>query len=612
MRKITVDLKSQVRFARSIIEALFFDIAAGRPLVLRKSLARDLETILSRMDNEGLSFCTITLPSLSKAMFQSFRTGHLVVPSGFRRAKGTSLPALLQGLMKEIYTVDGYLLPQASPASISEVLQVCGLGYKLCVPQSAQREQAVIDAFLQTESDLCELEESFPAGSLTLELAKSMIEEVFHWKRPDGSLVFDPKEVIPRHGPGAVATGERGHRKWEFRRKYTDIHEFYPYYEYFTPSRKGLLDRIAWYRGLKTEIRGVAKVSLVPKDSRGPRLISAEPLEYQYIQQGLWREMLKLFETHPFTRQHVNFRDQGPNRELATAGSRTEKCWVSWATLDMKEASDRVSSRLIYEMFERVPTVRRALFAARSHSTKLPSGEIVDLHKFAPMGSAICFPIESIVHYVLAIAIIVRNTALSRSEARRCVYVYGDDLIISPEYAELVMEQFPRFGLKFNPDKCFIHGPFRESCGIEAFKGVDVSPARWRKPWSKRLDAVTAQAQSQFATLLYSRGYCTAAEVVWKELERRLVKLPTVPLSMDVGYLCRRTRLQHIHSPHRFRKNLRLQKLEHNAYVIGVKSHDLGRCGWEMLHEHLLTGSVASTEVSVYSSLKRRWIGLLG
>jgi hypothetical protein len=453
------------------------------------------------------------------------------------------------------------------------------LGYKLALSCGPDRDSKVICGFITTELEINPDNNEELRNNITtdtdingkqyrvIQLGQHLVSEIF--------AEFNPLDIIPKHGPGAVASGEEGRSKWEFKVKYEPLHAVYPYFEYFVSCRGELYDRLSWYRNLQSEPKGTAKVILVPKDSRGPRLISEEPLEYQFIQQGLCRRLMPWIERHPLTSGRVNFKSQVVNRDLAMLGSRYDTV----ATLDMKEASDRVSSLLVRTLFAKLPLMLRALFAARSHRTKLQDGTVLDLHKFAPMGSALCFPIEAIVHYVLAVASIVEG-GYPLKEALRSVWVYGDDLIIDRQCVPHVLEHFPRYGLRFNLDKCFIQGPFRESCGMDAFKGVNIAPIRWRKPWAQRLDGVTAQSFCSFASLLYQGGYLQAAEVVWKHLERALgQKLPTVPLDptsdecpqpLKVSFLARITRMPYLHIPNRFRKRCVYQQVIHEGHFLFV------------------------------------------
>jgi hypothetical protein len=99
------------------------------------------------------------------------------------------------------------------------------------------------------------------------------------------------------------------------------------------------------------------------------------------------------------------------------------------------------------------------------------------------MGSALCFPVESLVFWALSVAAISVYESIPPSQVARFVYVFGDDLIVpAGRYAELVMRVLPKFELAFNEGKCCTSGFFRESCGMDAFKGVEVTPVKARKP----------------------------------------------------------------------------------------------------------------------------------
>jgi hypothetical protein len=575
-KRVTVDLNSQIRFAESIYTALIHDVASGRSPELQSSLARDLQTILNRIKMEGMGFCTIALPSLGKAVVKSFRTGSLEVPTAFAVKKGTSLPKLFSGLMKEIYTDEGKLKEHFDIASVTEVRQLCELAYKLDIGYSKEADAAVIDGFIDVERSIRSFQSSMFQSRLC-ELATDLVEHIFK--------DFDPKDIVPRHGPGNVATREKGIEKWNTRIRYEQLHQQFPYYEYFVVRGKCLYDRRKWFLSLEKRDRGCARVTLVPKDSRGPRLISLEPLEYQFIQQGLWRSIHSLLRNHPFTQGHVNFRDQRVNQTLAMLGS----YYDSWATLDMKDASDRVSLQLVRTLFSKVPRLLRALEATRSAGTELPDGTCVQLWKFAPMGSALCFPIESIVHYVLCVASIMMQDNCSMWEAKDGVFVYGDDLIVMPRHAPGVMEDLESVGLKFNRDKCFLSGPFRESCGVDCLKGHNTAPVRWRKPWpSNQRDAASLEALSDFASLLYTRCYVRAANLVWDQIEQLTGKLPVCPIGWNVGYLRRVTRYPYFQTPHRVRLSPQYQRLEHKALVIRRKESASNLCPYSQLLKFFL------------------------
>jgi hypothetical protein len=240
-----------------------------------------------------------------------------------------------------------------------------------------------------------------------------------------------------------------------------------------------------------------AKVVFVPKDSRGPRLISEEPREFMYIQQGLMAKLYDTVERQPAIAGQIGFTDQTRNQEMAKQAS-IDGCH---ATLDLKEASDRVSVELVARLFPANWT--ECLMASRSLRTILPDGTEVPLNKFAPMGSACCFPVEAICFWAIALAAIDPGQSyinrlfkgrLKKDDMR--ISVFGDDIIVPTEHAQTVAGALEAVGLKVNRDKSFWNGFFRESCGGDYFNGHNVTPIR-----CKALPENNARARHRTAEL---------------------------------------------------------------------------------------------------------------
>jgi hypothetical protein len=199
-----------------------------------------------------------------------------------------------------------------------------------------------------------------------------------------------------------------------------------------------------------------------------------------FIQQGLNRVLTEHFEAHPLTHGLVNFTDQTINQKLAFRGSITREL----ATLDLKDASDLISMDLVRMLFPR--NWVDAFEACRSEETKLPDGSKVKLLKHAPMGSACCFPVMAISIWALLTAYtnydaLDKGQHLRRRKLPVKVYVYGDDIIIPTQFAESAMGLLESVGLAVNRNKSFVAGHFRESCGKEYYRGVDITPARLRQ-----------------------------------------------------------------------------------------------------------------------------------
>jgi hypothetical protein len=498
-------------FVLDLFKELFADLIAHYPTE-SKNFARDYTVVKQRLACEGLSFVTKTLPKLGKAIDAALDEQRFIIPTEFQTShENKTIPAFLQGLFKRIFARDGSLLDDAAPSVVNHLRQVLYLVYKLEVPYARRTEQAVITAFRANEQKVIST-----CDNIDVDLLRRS-------KRLLGIALsgFDPKEIVPKHGPGSVATGEKSEEKWEFSRLYDKIHQVFPYYDYFVAGRgREILDRVAWYRNLSKRFIAFAKVVLVPKDSRGPRLISCEPLEYMWIQQGIGRSLVRHIESHSFTKGFVNFTDQSVNQWLATSGSYNRRN----ATIDLKDASDLVSLVLVQKLFPK--EIVKCFEAARSDGTVLPDGSEMLLKKFAPMGSALCFPVEALVFWALSVAAI-SQAGLPLRHAATLVYVYGDDIVVPTKYFSEVVAALTSAGLAVNREKCCYRGFFRESCGVDAFKGVDVTPTRIRTLWSgKPSDGNALVSYASYANSLCKKGFARASEYLFRELERCYGLLP--------------------------------------------------------------------------------------
>lgn len=299
---------------------------------------------------------------------------------------------------------------------------------------------------------------------------------------------IDIFNVIPKHGPGAVAEGDPPHLKGHRRLVNQNDWAYGP--EFFLTSSM-FLEYAYTGEPAFTAVPAVARLVAVPKDFRGPRLICAEPSFNQWIQQGQARAIVDGLERNPITQNRVNFTSQLFNQELALESSQSGK----YATLDLKDASDLVRVTHVHELFP--DKIRELLMCTRSGQVSLPQGrEPVNITTMAPMGSSVCFPVEAVVFYAVAVTAITevrlgpdgalrKLSSLSgaREAARMAdVHVYGDDIIVPAIYAESVMQLLRSFGFLPNESKCcLLQAPsFRESCGVDAWAGVNVTPIKFR------------------------------------------------------------------------------------------------------------------------------------
>jgi hypothetical protein len=446
------------------------------------STARDLKTISSRVEEEGLSFLTITLPTFSTGLQKALANGcvdHNTFP-GFRYRGG--LPQFLGGFLDLIFDrSSGSLLQCPSEDAVFSIRQITMLFGKLegiCTPA---REKAAIQSYMQCEREVKEAD------------AQRSSEDVNHFRSASARLFgrvlsavendLQQWKNVPKHGPGKTADRLSANQKYT-QCVWTDrLETFFPAGEFLIPNwrfREDLDD--VTYLEPRDEIP--AKLVSVPKTLKTPRLIAIEPTAMQYTQQSLSEILVSKLESR-FDNDLPNlvgFTDQTLNRELARRGSSDG----SLATLDLSEASDRVSNQLVRDMTYWTPVLSGSLQACRSRKVDVPGFGVVRLAKFASMGSAVCFPIEAMVFATICLVGIERqlkrrlhhDEIISRMKKVR---IYGDDIIVPAEYALAVVSALQDFGLVVNTGKSFWTGKFRESCGGDFYNGVDVTPVRVRR-----------------------------------------------------------------------------------------------------------------------------------
>jgi hypothetical protein len=214
----------------------------------------------------------------------------------------------------------------------------------------------------------------------------------------------------------------------------------------------------------------------------------------------------------------VGFSDQIANRDMARIGSIDR----SLVTLDLSEASDRVTYLQAKSVIGVLPNIWEALDSARSSEVLLPDGTIRPVRKFASMGSAVCFPVEAVT-FLAAILVAVRDHHRKADPAfdltwsfvknlQGRVRVYGDDCIFPVDYLPEVERVFQSLGWKINHAKTFSEGNFRESCGGDYWRGEDVTPVRARRPIPCSTRQV-AEVQSlvSFRNQMYLAGYWRTA-----------------------------------------------------------------------------------------------------
>lgn len=281
------------------------------------------------------------------------------------------------------------------------------------------------------------------------------------------------------------------------------------------------------------EICAGNKLDWVPKNYKTDRTIAIEPDWNMFLQKGLGSLVRRRLK-----RVKQDLDDQSVNRFLAALGSIDG----SMATLDMSMASDTVAYRLVEylirpDWFEAFSALRTPVgfyddesyrsskesetplsfeawrdlpenaswvsdfydFVGSGRDYALILGEAYDLYvdrfhrdlannarlgdtavvfeKFSSMGNGYTFELESLIFYGL-----LRAVSELSGESDHRLYVYGDDIVVPTGMAQLSLDYLRKAGFMVNPDKSFVSGPFRESCGGHYFQGDDVTPFYIREP----------------------------------------------------------------------------------------------------------------------------------
>ena len=512
------------------------------------STDRDVRTVAGRTESEGTSFLTITLPAFGKAFDLALQEGTLATTS-FRKVRG-GLPAFLQGFLRQIFDADGVLLTsdKVSVDAVDAVRQLCYVFQKIELDCADHRREAALTAFevadmetgIWDDQDHSEL--LLDLERIASELFREVITKV-------DKLVYEG-DLLPAHGPGTTAEKLLGNSKYDLTYWPARLEAEFPYREFGIPSpRFDMFCRTGRVQQPVTELEDPARVITVPKTLKTPRVISAEPAALQWIQQSIARPLVRFLESDSLTGGLIGFTDQEPNQRMAQLGS----IHGHLATLDLKEASDRVSSRQVASVFRRWGATSRAIFACRSNLAKLPSGKVLTLRKFAPMGSALCFPTEAMVFLAAVMLGIERNLVRGggRCQLRRSmmyryigsVRVYGDDIVVPIEHVESIKEVFSEFNWLVNSEKSFVKGDFRESCGGDFYRGENVTPVKLTRmlPESSR-NIELMESLVSFRNRLYLKGLWGTCKV----LDHWIRELAPYPLvSADSPMLGRLSFLPH-------------------------------------------------------------------
>jgi len=508
------DLNSVLRRFVALRKSIIDDgVTSGVPFCVK-----DSQTMLERAKSEGSSFFKVTFSVLGKALDRGLIDGNLKIPASFGAKRDTCLPRFCYAVFRTIFDDRGILLANPNLSSVFFLRQLLLFDSKLLTEPSLEQRKLAVDGFEQRQKTLRKVR--VPVDHPVVLRAQKLLGSVLR--------NLDLSVIDPGHGPGGVADGLDRFERWDFTEWPYKAGRWYPHEKYGSSSFKALCELGA--PNIRREMN--TKCCLVPKDFKGPRLISAERTVNQYLQQGQMKKMMQYIESHRLLRKSIRLKDQTFNQRIC------QKAYEDGlVTLDLSNASDTVSATLVWFLLAEVPKLRSQLFCTRS-DFMIYENRKIKIAAFAPMGSATCFPVETLVFWALSLASVRHVTSfwpypISRvrsplEEASSSVAVFGDDIII-PSYAmDTLVGTLQSVGCEVNTSKTCFQTPFRESCGSEWYNGIDITIIRNKEyQYDDRKKLIDYPALLSLQRKLFLRGLYSAAALC-KDWAREIYPILTV------------------------------------------------------------------------------------
>jgi hypothetical protein len=512
--EIAMSPNSYVTYLQGLYLATFVDVANEYPH-LRVDSDRDYKRLLSLVNTRGIQVFLRDLPNAGKHFDLCLSRGQLTksgLPLTRPFKSGVVIPRLFKGLLLSVFDDNGMLRVDPDKRSIFFLRQLYFAAKRFRIECSKSSTWSTVDDFFKIDQEVRPptsswngLEPSFePCASVTLcdgsgsQLPRSSLYDKCDDLSPvavDASKYlaqwasdivasklgwFNPSEWRTKHGPGAVSDLDRSQSKYSLPNWSEVLEVSFPYadfafsaYHYWAETSSSDACNSSY------DELPAAKLIAVPKTITAPRLIASEPVSHQWCQQSILHFLTSSIVKTP-VRFSVNFHSQVPNAVLAMEASHTQ----SHATIDLSSASDRISCWLVERVFRRNPILLKAFRSVRTqfvtNGIDRESPSLYELRKFSTMGSALTFPVQTIIFSILAASCVHfirgrKKTVKALERSFQEVRVYGDDIIVPTDCWLLTQAVLEDLGLKVNPNKTFGTGKFRESCGCDAYDGYDVT-----------------------------------------------------------------------------------------------------------------------------------------
>lgn len=561
--------------------ALFKDAVCSFP-GSEKQLQKDCDHLLTLIETRGIHACCVDLPAVGKHFDRCLSDGFFVRDGFLSGNHHGDFPDFLGCLLERVFDHEGCLKEDADVEAIYFYRQICYLAKKFRADCSEEAIHHTVESFIAVDATLplpsrdwheklVDGPEAFygrdhfydsrhwiAQGSAAF--AGTPVKDIRHflwtlqWVSLEITAALGDIDVTrwrPRHGPGTCSDlGDHPMGKYKFAHWPSDLERGFPLadlgfhsYSAWAHSHQDL-DSLRAIEGTGESsgyyaLQAVSRLMAVPKTILKPRLIAAEPVANMWCQQLLRDYMYTRVESS-WVSNFIRFTDQGLNQALCKQGSVDS----TLATVDMTDASDRVSCAFVDALFQSNWKLRMLLASCRSHYCDIQGfgHGYVPLRKFATMGNACTFPVESIAFLAIALAscICSEGKPWNKQELRRLkgkVAVFGDDIVIPAHCLETFRAACQVLDLKVNDAKTFSRGNFRESCGIEAFRGIDITPVKWlgpRKGFAEDLSSRVEQSNN-----FYKRFLLHTAQEAASTIHRFSIPMVSEGSSVSLGLRCR-------------------------------------------------------------------------
>lgn len=522
-------MKSYVQELSRVYSALFEDAKNAFP-TLERELERDLTRLQASVEQRGIPVYLVDLPALGKHLDRCLSSGAYKLsglPLSKRYSRRVPIPKFLRGLYLRVFETDGSLKEDYDVEAIFFLRQILLAAKKTALQCSGSRVRDEVHEFFRLDATLPkpskfwervgptpqDCKETFAGfakdprylsrGQCIMQTPIKGVSTRYRASHLLGMLddvsgilsstlgFYDPDEWNFKHGPGVVSDRQKFTNKYYWKNWSFRLEAVFPL------ARYGFHSYSAWAdcapRHYVSSVEPTSVLMDVPKTFLKPRLIAAEPSEMMWCQQNVKHYLYSRVEAS-WISDFIRFTDQSLNQDLCTLGSREGNL----VTVDLSAASDCVTCQAVGNMFRANSSLLLALQATRTQY--VDQGICKDLplkyklRKFSTMGNATTFPVESLIFLAITLTAALacrgkRVTVRNLRDLQGQVAVFGDDIIAPSDSREVLYELLEVLDFKVNTDKSHWTGRFRESCGVDSFGGVTVTPAYWKAPYSGEPDS---------------------------------------------------------------------------------------------------------------------------